>query len=415
MKKKAGILILVVLLIFAGVSGGVLFRNHQKKVLQEQKRQTEQKNIKEQQENIGGHRKEWENSAILTPAAGSLQAAGSITISWNSADFLGDVSGYKIYIDGAFETEVDGETTTYEYYSTEVTSHEVYVEADMKYGAILNSDIVTFFVNKKGFCTNKDMAMELNAKKWGVSWYYNWAMEPFKYTSFQDLEYVPMLWTIGSFDERNMQLFNAYQYKYLLTYNEPDRSDQSDLSVEQVMEGMKTVFENRGNLKIGSPATAQLPKWSKDWFQPYMKEMEQAGYDLDFIAIHHYWNWYADEGVDAFIELIEDAYERYHKPIWITEFAISGVPSVDKKAEKVVQNYMKKVIQRLDQLDYVERYAWFSFQTTDRRNSASSMFNHYTGEITDLGALYQKAGMPEGYGEKIYKTPKENPIEDVLS
>ena len=40
MKKKAGILILVVLLIFAGVSGGVLFRNHQKKVLQEQKRRT---------------------------------------------------------------------------------------------------------------------------------------------------------------------------------------------------------------------------------------------------------------------------------------------------------------------------------------------------------------------------------------
>ncbi len=415
MKKKIGILIFILIVIAAGICGGMFIKSQQEKKTQEQKRQAEQENITKQQANIKEHKAEWESSAILTPKAGSLQAAGFITVSWNDAESLGEVSGYKVYIDGQYETEVDGKTTSCEYYSTDVKAHEVYVEADMKYGDILYSDISTFFVNKKGFCTNKDMAMELNAKKWGVSWYYNWAMEPFKYTSFQELQYVPMLWTIGAYDERNMQLFQAYQYQYLLTYNEPDRADQSDLSVEQVMEGMKTVFDNRGNIKIGSPATALLPKWSKDWFQPYMKEMDQAGYDLDFIAIHHYWNWYDDDGVDAFIDLVQDAYDRYHKPVWITEFAISGVPSIDEKAEKVVQNYMKKVTKKLDQLEYVERYAWFSFQTTDRKNSASAMFNHYTGEITDLGLLYQKVGMPKGYGDQSYKSPKENPIEDVLS
>jgi hypothetical protein len=90
------------------------------------------------------------------------------------------------------------------------------------------------------------------------------------------------------------------------------------------------------------------------------------------------------------------------------------VPSVDARARKVVRHYMKKVIEKLDERDYVERYAWFSFQTTDRRNGASAMFNHYTGDITGLGKLYMKIGMPKGYGKKKYSTPKDNPKEDVV-
>ena len=364
-------------------------------VRDEEAKKTEQvtETLKEETKSVSENKEQWENTAVVSPAAGSLKACGTMKITWNSASDMGDVSEYKVYVDDELIQSTDGETTECTYYTTSVTKHTVYVEADMKSGSILYSDVNTFFTNKKGFCTNKDMAMNLNATDWGVSWYYNWAMFPFKLTSFQDLDYVPMLWTIGPSDDRNMQLFNAYDFTYVLGYNEPDLAEQSNLTVDEVMKGLETVFANKGDIVVGAPA--------KNW-------------EFDFIPLKHYWNWYDDEGVDAFLELVDKSYKMYHKPIWITEFAISGVPDVDERARKVVRHYMKKVVAELDKRDYVERYAWFSFQTTDRRNGASAMFNHYTGDITSLGKLYMKVGMPKGYGEKEYNVSKDNPKEDVI-
>ncbi len=65
-----------------------------------------------------------------------------------------------------------------------------------------------------------------------------------------------------------------------------------------------------------------------------MKKMEEQNMDVDFIPIHHYWNWYADEGAQAFLDLVDETWEMYHKPIWITEFAISGDPGKTKFREK---------------------------------------------------------------------------------
>ena len=418
MKKKLFLALACIVLVGAVVLGVSVVKQKQKETAQKEKVLQEQESLEQAKEdekkNIKNHATEWEKSALTSPTAGSLKAAGTMKITWNGADSLGEVSGYKVYVDDQLVESTDAKTTTCTYYSTEVTKHTIYVEADMKNGSVLNSDVNTFFVNKKGFCTNKDMAMNLNAEDWGVSWYYNWAMFPFKFTSFQSLDFVPMLWTIGPSDDRNMQLFNSYDFTYMLCYNEPDLREQANLTVDEVMNGLETVFANKGDILVGAPATALLPPWSKDWFQPFMEKVNAKKWEFDFFPLHHYWNWYDDEGADAFIKLIEDTYNMYHKPIWITEFALSGVPAGDKRAEKVARHYMRRVLKKLDELDYVERYAWFSFQTTDLRNGASSMFNHYTGEITDLGKVYMKEGMPEGYGDKQYSVSKENPKADIL-
>ena len=142
--------------------------------------------------------------------------------------------------------------------------------------------------------------------------------------------------------------------------------------------------------------------------------LKEQNMDVDFIPIHHYWNWYADEGAQAFLDLVDETWKMYHKPIWITEFAISGDPGKTKFQRKVVMRYMKKVIAGLDKKDYVERYAWFSFSPTDYKNGGSGLLNHYEGKITDLGYLYQKLGMPKGYDRNNPVKAKANPKEDVI-
>ena len=42
------------------------------------------------------------------------------------------------------------------------------------------------------------MSRELAADKMNASWYYNWDITPFNYYSFENMEYIPMMWTYGS-------------------------------------------------------------------------------------------------------------------------------------------------------------------------------------------------------------------------
>ena len=354
----------------------------------------------------------WKHNAVTAPKAGSLKAGGFVTISWNSAEVMGNVLGYKVYVDDKMVAETDADTLTYEYHTTTVSAHDVYIEADLSKEAKVYSDITTFYVNKKGLCVNKDMAQNVEAPDWGVSWYYNWSMEAFKYTSFQDLEYVPMMWKSQDSDQKTISRFSKWGYKYVLAFNEPDLSEQSCIDVDTAVEGMKA-FMNQ-NLLVGAPATALCPPWSKNWFQPFMEKMKYYGMDVDFIPIHHYWNWWTDEGADAFIKLVKDTYEMYHKPIWITEFAISGDPGQNDEQIQSVIGYMKRVIKQLDQLDFVERYAWFSFNPHDKRNGGSALMRYYEGTITKLGYLYQELGMPKGYGDKDAVCIKTNEKKDII-
>jgi hypothetical protein len=392
---KIGIAVLVVVLLATSlVFAGIKFTTHSR--------------LKKIEQNAT----EWKENAVTTPTAGSLKAAGYITITWNSAEDLGEVSGYRVYVDDTLVEETNNKTTTCEYYTTEVSSHQVYVEADLKHGSKINSNIFTFYVNKKGFCVNKDMAQNLDAVEWGVSWYYNWAFEPLKYTTFRELDYVPMMWTSYDTDQKTISRFSKFGYKYILAFNEPDLAEQSNIDVDTAVEGMKA-FMNQ-NLYVGSPATALCPPWSDKWFQPFMEKMESENMDVDFIAIHHYWNWFQKEGADAFIDLIKETYEMYNKPIWITEFAISGDPGKTEEQRQKVIDYMNMVIPELDKLDYVERYAWFSFNPDDKKNGASSLIQYYEGTITDLGYLYQELGMPEGYGDEDAVCNVENPKADII-
>ena len=368
---------------------------------------------KERIRKITENSKEWKQSAVTFPQKGSLQPAGYITLKWSKAGKLGEVEGYKVYADGKMIAKTAADTTTCEYYTTEVKQHSVYVEADLKKGSKIFSDIFCFYVNKKGFCMNKDMARYVKADEWGVSWYYNWSITKHNFTSFQNLQFVPMMWTTAPTDKNEIAVLPKLGYKYVLAFNEPDLEEQSNIAVGDAVEGMKA-FMNQGML-VGSPATALCPPWSDDWFVPFMKEMKKQDMDVDFIPIHHYWNWWNDEGAQAFLDLVDKTWEMYHKPIWITEFAISGVPSRTKEMRKSVESYMNRVILELDKREYVERYSWFSFNPSDYRNGGSALLEHTTGEITDLGYLYQNLGIPKGYKDKNEVLQEENYKKDIIS
>ena len=369
---------------------------------------------KNRKNKINKNKSKWKTEAVISPEKGSLQPAGYITINWKSADKMGRVHKYQIYVDDKKQGEVSGNKTTFEYYTTKVSIHKVYIKAILDHGNEVNSDVFGFYVNKKGFCMNKDMAEHVNADHWNVSWYYNWALSKHNYTSFQKLHFVPMFWTTAPTDKDQAEVLKLRGYKYVLAFNEPDRADQSNMSVDDAVSGMKSIL-NQG-LIVGSPAASVWPSASEEWFQPFMKKMKQEKMDDDmaFLVLHHYWNWHTKEGAEAFLKIIDETWEMYKKPIWITEFALSGVPAWTKQTRQSAIDYMKIVLPELDKRDYVERYAWFSFEPTDYKNGGSSLINSYKGKITQLGYEYQKLGVPEGYGKKGQVLQEKNPNDDII-
>lgn len=331
---------------------------------------------------------------IITPTENSLVGAGHFDIKWSNAT-KGTVVSYKLYIDNQLVTTTT--QTSYEYYTTTVKMYSAYVTAEYSDGSSQNTTTVNFGVTKKGLCANENMAKNLNPVQMNVGWYYNWSANPHSYDNFDKVEYVPMIWGTGY--EGSISTVANAGYKHLLAYNEPDMGGDvggSNIDVNTAISHWSNFLGN--SYYLGSPAPALCPAWDNGtWFRTFMDGIDQS--TVDFIALHCYYYQYAGvEEAEQFLrEVVDKTYEMYKKPIWITEFAISGWSYDDTENIEVIKEFMKTAIDGLNSRSYVERYAWFSFGADDANNGASALYDVDTGVLTDLGELYVGYGNPEGY------------------
>jgi hypothetical protein len=120
----------------------------------------------------------------------------------------------------------------------------------------------------------------------------------------------------------------------------------------------------------------------------FMKEVESRKLRVDFVCVHSY----GGTNAEALVKRLEQVHQLYRKPIWITEFA-AGDWNAQSVAEnrckpKAVLRFMEKVLPKLDRLDFVERYAWFSAKPDNKALGTSSLFDA-EGGLTRLGECYR--------------------------
>ncbi len=340
---------------------------------------------------------QWQTNAITSPVAGKLVPAGYVDIKWTSANDLGEVKGYKVYVDDALVNTATATTTQFEFYTTTVSSHKTYIVAEFTDGSSVTSSTFYFYVTKKGLCVNDKMGKMLIPDDMNIGWYYNWGVNPFTYSCYTDIDYVPMIWGTGS--EKYISSIASKGYKYLLAYNEPDmgaNAGGSNINVNTAINNWKKFLGN--SYYLGSPAPAFCPAWNNGtWFRTFMSRIDQS--TIDFIPLHCYYKTYGGvKAANDFLEnVVDKTYEMYHKPIWITEFAPNGWGYSDSNGRKQCKEFLEAVLKGLDERSYVERYSWFSFDTTDGTNGAAALWTNKTGVLTDLGNAYVANGNPEGY------------------
>lgn len=247
--------------------------------------------------------------------------------------------------------------------------------------------------SKRGVSFSFTNIMDLPLLSPYISWDYNWGATPTadaaSWFDANEMDFCPMCWN-GNFNADAIRRFvqEHPNTKYLLAFNEPNLTDQANMTPSQAANLWQPVVSlaKELNLKLVSPAMnyGTLSGYSDPikWLDEFFRQPGVSIDDIYAISIHCYMS--SPNAVQNYVKM----FAKYNKPIWLTEFcAWDPVPS----NVGVQQDYMCSVLNFLESSPLVERYAWFIPRSSGRLDSAPYMqllTKDYPPQLTPLGEMF---------------------------
>jgi hypothetical protein len=212
----------------------------------------------------------------------------------------------------------------------------------------------------------------------GATWCYNWGTSP-KVSECHDPLFVPMVWGGGDVAGAIKAIGDA-GYKTVLGFNEPNKIDQSNMTVDAAIALWPTLTSNP-NIRVSSPAVSDD---GRAWLESFMTQVKAKGLRVDFIAMHWY-GWNAGSCTSGQLEGAINWASKWGLPVWITEFGCMGSSNPD---EQTLITFFNNSIAMLKNHPLVERYAWYPWNTYNDlyRANASGV-----SVITSLGTAFVAA------------------------
>jgi Glycosyl hydrolase catalytic core len=218
---------------------------------------------------------------------------------------------------------------------------------------------------------------DLAAGRLSASWWYNWTTSP---GSCKTGEFVPM---ISGKNEKTPEAVSAALnglktagYRTVLGFNEPNKADQSNLLVADVVKLWPSLSAD-ADVRVSSPATSAD---AKVWFEDFMTQVDAKSLRVDFVAVHWY-GWNAGSCNDAKeLESYITWAEKFKRPIWITEF---GCMNASNPSADVVQKFYAAAVEMFGRHTSIERYAWYPWNTNNELVTS--------GNLTALGTAFGQA------------------------
>ena len=143
------------------------------------------------------------------------------------------------------------------------------------------------WVSKKGWAGAEGNYMQ-------ALWRYNWNNSE---ESTLDREYVPIRqtrwWPGLPTDKRNVT--------HLLGFNEPDRPDQANMSVDAAIAAWPELMAT--GLRLGAPAVSD---GGLAWLYEFIDKADALGYRVDYVPVHFYRAQYSDTALRDWLKGISD-------------------------------------------------------------------------------------------------------------
>jgi hypothetical protein len=221
-----------------------------------------------------------------------------------------------------------------------------------------------------------------------VSWYYNWKQTPSNGCSSTGIPFVPMIWGHTGSEQSASGIASAVSsfvskgYGYVLGFNEPDNSTQSNINVATAVSLWPSFIAS--GLVLGTPAT-QANTTGQSWFTSFMGSLNGSStLHADFIALHWYgWNSGSCDAKAAQLESYIKYAEAFsgNRPIWLTEWGCLNQSAPDTTT---VLNFYNGALAVFSRHPRVQRYSWYPWSTNNELVNSD-------GSLTTLGMAYAAA------------------------
>ncbi|WP_152617818.1 glycosyl hydrolase [Phaeacidiphilus oryzae] len=233
---------------------------------------------------------------------------------------------------------------------------------------------------QRGVALNDDPNASQDLADSKASWYYNWTSSAGSVATPPGVDYVPMIWGPGSVTDAELGAA-AKSGKELLGFQEPDSPTQANMTPEQALDLWPRLQQT--GLRLGAPAVASGADQPGGWLDRFMTGAAQRGLRVDFIPLHWFGGDFGPNAANELRDYLQAVYNRYHKPIWLTQYALidysHGTPRYPTPQQQA--DFIKSSTQMLDGLGFVERYAWFALTT---QTSPTGLYDGTTANSSGL-------------------------------
>ncbi len=263
------------------------------------------------------------------------------------------------------------------------------------------------YVSKKGWAGSKWDTMpeglkyvEEQADFTNSTWFYNWGTSatstanPRRQGKNYNQEFVPEVWGASS---GTTKLYGLTDVCQLMGFNEPDHSEQSNVSVEKAIELWPKLMQT--GMRLGSPATTDF-----NWLYNFMNECRKRNYRVDYVVVHAYWGGLS--GLEWYNKL-KDVYDHTHRPIWIKEWNNGANwtketwPSGTAEQQAKQLRDLKEILTVMDTCSFVERYSIYNWVEDKRAIILGS-----TAKLTPAGEYYANDQPDYFYRPDMQYTPQ---------
>ncbi len=217
---------------------------------------------------------------------------------------------------------------------------------------------------KRGIAGNSDLRANAMNSRWHYRWHY---LDPSG--TYNNSQWAPMIFGAGTDESLNGRidyiLERQNRIQHVLGFNEPERADQGNTTVDRAMEAWRIISDrfSSTDLQLVSPAVSDNME-GREWLAEFMQRADAENLTIDAVAFH----WYGTvnpanpiASANSFLNRVDSYHETYQRPIWITEFA--GHDWDDQYSVETMRQanatFLTHALAGLESRSYVQRYAWF--------------------------------------------------------
>ena len=187
---------------------------------------------------------------------------------------------------------------------------------------------------------------------------------------------------------------------YLMGFNEPDGSDQANMTVDTAL-AMWPRLE-RMNLPLVSPGTVNP---NNAWMNEFMTRALDLGYRIDAISAHRYAGPSSGNS-GPLIQILEDFHNEWERPVWLTEFSIRDWNDNQNWTEEDNYTWLADFIWRAESLDWLQKHSLFLWTATNEFPEAEFPWQR----VRRSNAFQEDGITPTPFGELYFAWDRDTVI-----